>query len=215
MTRKTIGVLATALALTVTFAPTLQGQVAEGLIDPNVASRDELLSLPHMNDALVDGLITARPFSGAVALNAFLLGQSLKPEQLEDVYRKAFIHIDLNTASSEEMQLIPGVGRRMAHEFDEYRPWKTFAQFDKEIGKYVDDGEVARLKSYCFIPLDLNTASEAQFMTIPGVGKRMAHELEEYRPWKSQKQFQKEIGKYVDDKEVARLWRYVVIGTGE
>jgi DNA uptake protein ComE-like DNA-binding protein len=67
------------------------------------------------------------------------------------------------------------------------------------------------LKQYTFVPLNLNTATEAQFMTIPGVGKRMAHELQEYRPWKSQAQFRKEIGKYVNEKEVARLWRYVVI----
>jgi DNA uptake protein ComE-like DNA-binding protein len=65
------------------------------------------------------------------------------------------------------------------------------------------------LKSYTFIPLKLNTASEADFMTIPGVGKRMAHEFDEYRPWKTKAQFEKEIGKYVDEKEVARLWRYV------
>jgi len=39
----------------------------------------------------------------------------------------------------------------------------------------------------------------------------MAHEFEEYRPWKSQVQFEKEIGKYVDAKEVRRFWRYMVI----
>ena len=38
-------------------------------------------------------------------------------------------------------------------------------------------------------------------MTIPGVGKRMAHEFEEYRPWKTQQQFEKEIGKYVNQKK--------------
>jgi hypothetical protein len=40
----------------------------------------------------------------------------------------------------------------------------------------------------------------------------MAHEFEEYRPWKAKAQFEREIGKYVDAKEVARLWRYFVIG---
>ena len=39
----------------------------------------------------------------------------------------------------------------------------------------------------------------------------MVREFKEYRPWTSQAQFQKEIGKYVDQKEVARLWRYFVI----
>jgi hypothetical protein len=39
----------------------------------------------------------------------------------------------------------------------------------------------------------------------------MVREFKEYRPWKTQAQFEKEIGKYVDAKEVKRLWRYVVI----
>lgn len=189
----------------------LDAQVAKGLIDPNVASEQELLALPHTTPAIAKALIGKRPFANALELNAFLSSQSLSAQQLQDFYGKAFIHINLNTASAEEIMLIPGAGKRMAHEFEEYRPWKVFAQFDKEIGKYVDKNEVERLKQYCFIPINLNTASEADFMTIPGVGKRMAHEFEEYRPWKAQAQFEKEIGKYVDQKEVARLWRYMVI----
>jgi hypothetical protein len=39
----------------------------------------------------------------------------------------------------------------------------------------------------------------------------MAHEFEEYRPYTSVEQFRREIGKYVDAKEVARLERYLVI----
>jgi hypothetical protein len=40
---------------------------------------------------------------------------------------------------------------------------------------------------------------------------RMVHEFEEYRPYTSFEQFRREIGKYVDQKEVARLERYLVI----
>ena len=99
----------------------------------------------------------------------------------------------------------------MAHEFEEYRPYKSMAQWRREIGKYVDDDELARLEQYVFVPLELNTASEADFLTIPGVGKRMAHEFEEYRPYKSMAQWRREIGKYVDDHELARLERYVFL----
>jgi DNA uptake protein ComE-like DNA-binding protein len=186
-------------------------QVAKGLIDPNVATEQELTALPHITPAIAKELMGRRPFANAIELHQFLTSKSLSAQQITDLYGKAFIHINLNTASADEIMLIPGAGKRMAHEFEEYRPWKAWAQFDKEIGKYVDAKEVARLKQYTFIPLNLNTASEADFMTIPGVGKRMAHEFEEYRPWKTQAQFEKEIGKYVNAKEVARLWRYVVI----
>jgi DNA uptake protein ComE-like DNA-binding protein len=193
------------------FSTGSNAQVAKGLLDPNVATEQELLAVPNLTPAIVKALMQQRPFANVVELNKFLGGQSLTATQLADVYGKAFIHINLNTASADEILLIPRAGKRMAHEFEEYRPWRNFAQFDKEIGKYVDSKEVERLKQYTFIPLNLNTASEADFMTIPGVGKRMAHEFEEYRPWKTKAQFEKEIGKYVNANEVARLWRYVVI----
>ena len=37
---------------------------------------------------------------------------------------------------------------RMVHEFEEYRPYTRMEQFRREIGKYVDANEVARLESY-------------------------------------------------------------------
>ena len=102
-------------------------------------------------------------------------------------------------------------GRYSANSRTIRRPWKTWGQFDKEIGKYVGAEETNRLKQYVYIPVNLNTASDEDILSIPGAGPRMVREFKEYRPWKTQAQFEKEIGKYVGPKEVARLWRYVVI----
>ena len=99
----------------------------------------------------------------------------------------------------------------MLREFREYRPYKTMAQFRKEIGKYVDVKEVARLEQYVFVPVNLNGASDEDILTIPGAGKRMLREFKEYRPYTNIEKFRKEIGKYVDKKEVARLERYVTL----
>jgi DNA uptake protein ComE-like DNA-binding protein len=206
-------VLVAAVAAGQPFHASLAAQVGKslGVVDANTAPEADLAAMPGMTPAIAKALVAARPFDNIVALNTFLLGQKLTQEQANAFYAKAFVHVNLNTATAEEIMLIPGAGKRMAHEFEEYRPWKTWAQFDKEIGKYVSAQETARLAQYGFIPIKLNTASEADFMTIPGAGKRMAHEFEEYRPWKSQAQFEKEIGKYVNAKEVKRLWRFMVI----
>ena len=61
------------------------------------------------------------------------------------------------------------------------------------------------------VPVNINTATDAQILAIPGVGKRMLREFKEYRPWTSIEQFRREIGKYVDKTEVARLEKYIVI----
>ena len=39
----------------------------------------------------------------------------------------------------------------------------------------------------------------------------MLHEFKEYRPYRAIEQFRREIGKYVDEQEVARLERYVTL----
>ena len=77
-----------------------------------------------------------------------VLAKSLSEKQRDSVYARVWIPIDLNTASAAEILLIPGVGPRMRHEFEEYRPYTSMEQFRREIGKYVDRNEVARLESY-------------------------------------------------------------------
>lgn len=181
-----------------------------GMVDPNVATEQELAALPHMTPALAKAVIARRPFLGMLPLNE-LLAASLSQEQRTELYRRMFVHVNLNTASREEILLIPGVGNKMLHEFEEYRPYKALAQFRREIGKYVDAKELARLEGYVFVPIDLNTASDEDILTIPGLGRRMLHEFKEYRPYKAIEQFRREIGKYVDKNEVARLERYVTI----
>ena len=182
----------------------------QGLLDPNVAAEKDLLALPHMNAALVKGLIERRPFLNMTDLNT-LLSASLKKEQLTELYAKLFLHLNLNSATREELLLMPGMGARMAREFFEYRPYKSLDQFRKEIGKYVDQKEVARLEQYVFVPINLNTASDADILTIPGLGNRMLREFKEYRPYNNIERFRQEIGKYVNAKEVARLERYVTL----
>jgi len=182
------------------------------VLNPNLAGAEELAAVPHISAATAAAIIDGRPYLSAGAFDAKLREASLSDEQRAEVYVKLFVPINLNTASDEEMQLVPGVGPRIAHEFDEYRPWDGgMARFRREIGKYVDDEEVARLEQYVFVPLDLNSASSADLLTIPGAGNRMVHEFEEYRPYVNMAQFRREMGKYVDDDEVARLERYFVI----
>lgn len=67
------------------------------------------------------------------------------------------------------------------------------------------------MAQYVFVPLNLNTATDEQLLTIPGLSRRMLREFTEYRPYTSMKQFRREIGKYVDEDEVARLERYIAL----
>ena len=136
------------------YVATINAQVGKslGVVDANIAPEKDLLTFPHMTPAIVKGIVEKRPFNSITDLNAYLLSQGLKQEQAMEFYTKAFVHINLNTASRDEILLVPGAGNRMAREFAEYRPWKTWAQFDKEISKYVGQEATDKLKQYCFIP---------------------------------------------------------------
>jgi DNA uptake protein ComE-like DNA-binding protein len=180
------------------------------IVDANIATDKELAALPHMTPALVKSVMSARPFPSITELDA-LLAKSLQRPQITELYGRLFVHLNLNTATREQILLIPNAGPRMAREFLEYRPYKALAQFHREIDKYVDDTELARLEQYVFVPIGLNTATDADILTIPGLGNRMLREFKEYRPYKAMEQFRREIGKYVDKQEVARLERYVAI----
>ena len=118
-----------------------------GLINPNLASEQELLALEGLSEGAVSAIADARPFFNMVSLDN-TLGRLLEAEMRATLYEHLWIPLNLNTASEEEILLIPGVGDRMLHEFKEYRPYASIEQFKREIGKYVDDSELARLSRY-------------------------------------------------------------------
>ncbi len=212
--RKLLGVVFVALLLTWWAGEAIHAQVGKGVSDANTATEAELTTAPHITPAIAKALISKRTekfFGSITELNAFLLSSGLTQPQAMETYSKIFIHVNLNTGTREEILLIPNAGNRMVREFAEYRPWTSWAQFDKEIGKYVQAEGVAKLKPYVFIPVDLNKATDEDILSIPGAGDRMVREFKEYRPWTSKAQFDKEIGKYVKEKETERLWRFVVI----
>ncbi len=199
-----------AASLLGTLASGLEAQVGKTtMLDPNLATAAQLATVPHMTDAIAKAVIAKRPYLNMLQLHAVL--QPAMGEGTKDAYTKLWLHINLNATTKEEILLIPGVGARMLREFEEYRPYSSLAHFHREIGKYVKEDELARLESYVFVPMPLNTASDEDFLTIPGFGPRMLREFKEYRPYNDMARFEREIGKYVDKNEVARLGRYVVI----
>lgn len=176
------------------------------VLNANLATEADLSGV-GLSAEMVSQILEKRPFLTMNELDALVSAEADKAE----LYKKVFVPFNLNTTAEADFKMIPGVGDRMAHEFEEYRPYSSIQQFRREIGKYVDEAEVARYENYVFVPVELNSASEADIKALPGVGDRMAHEFEEYRPYKSMEQFRKEIGKYVDDKELNRLERFVYL----
>jgi hypothetical protein len=188
----------------------------QGLVEPNVAQDEALLALPALNAAAVEAIKESRPILSATDLDALLASRGLSPTQRSELYRRMFVHVDLNRGSDAELLLIPGMTPEAVSEIKAGRPWSNFGQFSAALGRTRSTEEVQRLEQYLFIPIELNTWTEPIMDSFASIGvgtSRWKREFEEYRPWTSMAQFEREIGKYVrgNPAELTRLQRYVII----
>lgn len=186
------------------------GRNVGGLLDANLATREQLSGIPGLTPGAVAAIEAGRPYLRPSQLNAVIEAQ-VGAAAADEIYRRLWVHLDLNDATDAEILLIPGIGDRMLREFKEYRPYVGLAQFEREMAKYVDQAEVARMAQYVYVRIDLNTATDEAILSIPGIGNRMLREFKEYRPYSAMAQFEREMGKYVDANEVRRMARYVEI----
>jgi len=98
--------------------------------------------------------------------------------------------IDLNDMTREQLlETIPDMGSRMVREFFEYQPYVSIQQFRREIGKYVDDEQVAFYEQYVFVPVDVNESDAETLKQIPGLDDALAGSLMENRPYESNDAF--------------------------
>ena len=204
-------VLAVAVSIAVLLPLYAQVGKSVGLLDANRATQQELMGVPNLNADLVTAIMNKRPFANVTELTATLTG--LTSAQLNETYGKVFVHVNLNTATDDELRSIPAAQpNRIVREFKEYRPYKSLSVFHREMRKYWDETEVTRLEQYVFVPINLNTATDEEILTIPHAQpQRFLREFKEYRPYMSLDQFHREMRKYWDEKEVTRLQRYVTL----
>jgi hypothetical protein len=209
--------VAVAALLAAKSAPALaQLGAQQGLVEPNVTADTVMSRVPHISAAIAAGLTAARPILGPAALDSVLAAASLTKPQRTEVYAKMFVHADVNRGTDAELMLIPGMDARKLNAIKAGRPWKDFASFRTEFAKASNAAEATRVEQYLFIPIDLNTFTNDIMDTFASIGvgtSRWKREFNEYRPWTSYEQFDREIGKYVrsNPKEVSRLKRYVLI----
>jgi DNA uptake protein ComE-like DNA-binding protein len=119
--------------------------------------------------------------------------------------------LNANLASEKELQSVPHVTPEVSKAIVAGRPYASVSALDAVLAKTLKREQIREAYGKVFVPVNLNTASEADILLIPGVGKRMLHEFLEYRPYKTIEQFRREIGKYVDKTELARLEKYVTL----
>jgi DNA uptake protein ComE-like DNA-binding protein len=117
--------------------------------------------------------------------------------------------VNLNTASGDDfIAVIPGLGNRMVREFMEYRPYISIQQFRQEIGKYVDDTQVAEYEKYVYVPIAMNDSDAETLQQIPGLSVEEAASLISTRRFASTDDFLTKLSEYIsaDDLEIAKTY---------
>ncbi len=98
--------------------------------------------------------------------------------------------LNLNTVTEDQLlSTIPDFNARMVREFMEYRPYISIQQFRKEIGKYVDAGQVATYEQYVYVPIDVDQTDAATLQQLPGVDASIADQVIAGRPYGSSQAF--------------------------
>lgn len=126
---------------------TTEAAAEAAVLDAGTATVEQLAAVEGVSEELAAAIVAGQPYASVTDLNAKLL-ETLSAEEAAAVLENVFIPVNLNTASKEELRLIPGMTDKMEHEFEEYRPYADMSEFDREIGKYVDEAEVARFRNY-------------------------------------------------------------------
>ena len=96
----------------------------------------------------------------------------------------------------------------MLREFMEYRPYVSIQQFRQEIGKYVDDAQVAEYEKFVYVPIAINDSDSATLQQIPGLDSSEAETLISGRLFASTDDFLIKLSEYIsaEELEIAKMY---------
>lgn len=119
--------------------------------------------------------------------------------------------LDANSATAAQLASVEGMSPELAEAIVAGQPYAGVTALNAKLRETLSAEETAAILTGVFVPVNLNSASREDIALIPGMTDRMIGEFLEYRPYEDMAEFDREIGKYVDEAEVARFRRYVTL----
>ena len=162
--------------------------------------------------AAIAGSTLALAACSGEAEDTVITDEATTPAEMETVEAtETQTVIDAGTATAEELAGVDGVSEELAAAIVAGQPYADVTAFNAVLMESLTEEQAATVRERVFVPVNLNEATEEQIRLIPGMTDKMVHEFEEYRPYEDMAEFDREIGKYVDEAEVARFRNYVTL----
>lgn len=119
--------------------------------------------------------------------------------------------VNPNTATAAQLSAVEGMTPALQQAIVAGRPYASVVEFNARLRETLSEEQAKAILVNLFVPVNLNSGTREQIALIPGMTNRMIREFLEYRPYANIEVFNREIGKYVDQNEVARLRSYVTL----
>jgi competence protein ComEA len=192
------------------------------LVDLNTATAAQLDELPGIGKASARKIIAARPYKSVAELSKSGIsaaeinkisslvtvavaaepapGRLTRSTNPQEANKSSLV--DLNTATAEQLDGLPGIGKASARKIIAARPYKTVADLSKS---GISAAEINKISSLVTVGgakapytaakpvtpdsasslVDLNTASQSALDDLPGIGPATAKKIVAGRPYSS------------------------------
>lgn len=199
---KTLVGIALSFTLVATLGCSRQEEASAEQAAPEISAAAQVVETPTVETA------ESRPTPEERAKRA----KDQMEQSAEAVFTTAQL-IDPNTATAEQLAMIPGLSPEGAEAVLSGRPFASATELHAAISDGMSEENLRSVYSAMFVKVNLNSSANEDFRLVPSTlsPRKLAHEFEEYRPYSSIEDFQREMSKYVSDAEVAFLERYVIV----
>ena len=164
----------------------IKGQLTAEKINVNTAKADELQKVPGMDQALAQSIIQYRDTNGPFqSVDDLTKVQGISDQKLDSIQAYLTVEkINVNTATAEEMQIIPGMDQALAQSIIQYReangPFQSVDELTQVQG--IDDQKLQSMQDFVTAEkINLNTASAEELQIVPGIDQSLAQNIIEYR----------------------------------
>ncbi len=120
----------------------------EVILDVNTVERFALMQAPGVTKGMADLILDGRPYHDMLELDDDLDMDGLSEHQRKVFYKSAIVLIDLNQGTTEDINFIPNMSRKLVHRIESGRPYADMAAFETMLTKYLKPEQAARLAQY-------------------------------------------------------------------